>query len=231
MQTFTQWLRENYGEVLFGPERLDVPQPAEPNTPSEDQAWNAFHTHYLGGRDSNLVANLPQIIAAKRQGKYRDFLDVPEHYKFAYRLMADVPVELMKTGFGFDANDSAKAVSGVLSGGTYESSLNRISSWTVDVAVLPKIVKDFGKLYRKHAHSYHVLLLAKLENNRDSFLINPDKYKVAPELAGQFSYQKEIISYAPVELWKIIYCDKNAFNGTDITIVNWLVSQIRNINY
>lgn len=230
MQTFTQWLHENYGEVLFAPDRLDVSQPAEPNTPSEDAAWNAFRLHYMGGRDANLIANLPEILAAKQQGKYQDFLEVPKHYKFAYRLMADVPLDVLRSSFGFTPTRQSDLVNGILPGGVYDSSLSRVSSWTVEVAALPQLVQDFGGLYRKHAHSYHLLLHAKLDENQESFLINPDKYQVAPELAGQFSYQKEIISYAPVQLWKTIYCDKNAFDGTDATIVEWLISQTRNVN-
>lgn len=230
MQSFAVWLRENYGKVLFAPDRLDVSQPAEPNTPPEDIAWAAFRAHYLGGRDANLIANLPQILAAKEQGLYQDFLNVPDQYKFAYRLMADVPYSVMEQAFGFAPQTEADAVNGVIDGGVYPSSLNRVSSWTVDVAALPQLVKDFGGLYRTHEHSYHILLHAKLEENQDAFLINPDKYEVTPALAGQFSYQKEIISYAPVQLWKTVYCDKDALFSDDSAIVDWLISQTRNVN-
>lgn len=230
MQTFTHWLRENYGQTLFAPDRKDVSQPPEPNTPSEEEAWNAFRAHYMGGRDNNLIANLPEILAAKRSGKYRDFLDVPNRYKFAYRLIADVPSEIMKSKFGFAPKKESDLANGVISGGVYDASIKQVSSWTVDLAALPQLVKDFKGLYRKHQHSYHILLLAKLSDNKNSFLINPDKYQIAPELAGKFSYQKEIISYAPVKLWKTVYCDKNAFDGNDMTVVEWLVSQTRNVN-
>lgn len=230
MLSFATWLRENYGNVIFAPDRLDVSQPPEPNTPEEDEAWKAFRQHYLGGRDGSLIANLPQILVAKAQGKYKEFLDVPDNYKFAYRLMADVPASTLVSAFGFNPKTQADVVNGVINGGTYSSSLSRVSSWTVDVAALPQLVKDFGGLYRKHEHSYHLLLHAKLDENHDAFLINPDKYQMAPELAGQFSYQKEIISFAPVTLWKTIYCDKNAFAGNDDTIVEWLISQTQNVN-
>lgn len=230
MRRFLPWLHENYGEVLFAPNRLDVAQPPEPNTPSEEEAWKAFRAHYMGGRDANLIANLPEILIAKAKGKYQDFLNVPSHYTFAYRLMADVPVETLSSVFGFSIAAGHNPVNGILPRGIYESSINRVSSWTVELAALPQLVKDFRGLYRKHAHSYHLLLHAKLEENPNAFLINPDKYQVAPELAGQFSYQKEIISYAPVLLWKTIYCDKDAFNGNDDIIIEWLISQTRNVN-
>lgn len=230
MLSFKYWLRENYGQTIFAPDRLDVTQPPEPNTPAEDEAWRAFRLHYMGGRDSNLIANLPEILAAKTQGKYKDFLDVPDHYKYAYRLMADVPVSVLIDSFGFSWNPKTPPVNGVITGGTYQSSLSRVSSWTVDVAALPQLVQDFGGLYRKHEHSYHLLFLARLDENTNAFLINPDKYEVTPELAGQFSYQKEIISYGPVQLYKTIYCDKDALGGTDAAVVDWLISQTRTVN-
>lgn len=230
MKPFTQWLDEDYGKVLFAPDRTDVPSPPEPNTPPEDGAWEAFRSHYLGGRDGNLLANLPALLAAKQQKKYRDFLDVPSRYKFAYRLMADIPMEYMKSNFKFAPKTIAEHKRGILSGGVYDAALRRISSWTVDVSVLPKLVKDFGSLYRKHAHSYHILLIAKIANNPDAFLINPDMYRIAPDMAAQFSYQKEIISYAPVRVSKTVYCDKDEFNGNDTTIIEWLIKQSRSLN-
>lgn len=228
MQTFTRWLSEKYGNVLFAPQRKDTPRPAEPNTPPEDEAWEAFRAHYLGGRDAELIDNLPDILAAKRQNRYRDFLDVPMRYQFAYRLMADMPMDYMKTTFKFAPKTPQEQKRGIVSGGTYDAATRRISSWTVDVSVLPKLVEDFGALYRKQPQSYHILLVAKLADNRNAFLINPDKYQMAPDMAAQFSYQKEIISYAPVRVWKTVYCDKDEFNGNDAAIIKWLIEQARN---
>jgi len=204
-KTFLQFIEEDYGKVLFAPERRDVPQPAEDNTKDEEEAWEAFQKHYFGGRDAALVKELPKLLAAQKEGKHADILRVPKLYKYAYRLMSDLPVDIMKSNF----NISVEGNRGIIRGGTYTNTRNIVSSWTVDLAALPKLVEDFGgKMYRRNKDSYHILVVADLERSRDSFFMNPDKYADTPRLAGQFSYQREIISHKPVKMLKTVFATR-----------------------
>jgi hypothetical protein len=223
MKSLKRWLKEDYGKVLFAPERADVPQPAEENTKDEEDAWEAFQKHYFGGRDAALVNELPKLLAAKKAGNHADILRVPKLYNYAYRLMSDLPVDLMKSNF----NILVEGNKGIIRGGTYTNTKNIVSSWTVDLAALPKLIEDFGgKMYRKNKDSYHILVVADLERSRDSFLMNPDKYADTPRLAGKFSYQREIISYKPVKMLKTVFCNKDEFGGDDRIITQWLMGQI-----
>jgi len=117
---------------------------------------------------------------------------------------------------------------GTIRGGTYTAHRNAsdVSSWTVDASVITRLVDDFGQLYRKNPKSYHVLLVATTKKNPDGFLINPDEYEYAPTFAGQFSYQKEILSTGPIALEYTVYCDKDELGGDDRKIVSWLLSRI-----
>lgn len=224
MKSYRQWMQEDYGQVLFAPQRTDTPS-REPNTPEEDDAWDAFQQHYFGGNDQDLNALMPEILAAKQSGKYADFLNVPDKYPTAYRLMADVPEDVL---LHMLAQPLGSAPRGVIHGGTYRAKNDpvNVSSWTVDPAVIIPLVDDFGTLYRRHPVSFHVILVADIGENREQFLINPDKYKAAPTLAGHFSYQKEILSTGVVALKRIIYCNKDEFDGSDRRIVKWLIQQL-----
>jgi len=223
MKSLKRWIKEDYGKVLFAQQRTDVQQPAEDNTPDEDRVFDAFQKHYFGGRDAALVKELPDLIKAQKAGKHSEVLRVPKQYKYGYRLMADLPANILKSVF----NLSVDGDKGIVRGGVYTNERNIVSSWTVDTAVLPKIVDDFGgKLYRRNADSYHVLVIADLDRSRDSFFMNPDKYYDMPSMAGQFSYQREIISYKPVKLLKTIFCNKDEFDGNDRVITQWLIDQV-----
>lgn len=223
MKSIKRWLKEDYGKVLFAPERKDVPQPPERNTKDEEDAWEAFQKHYFGGRDAALVKQLPKLLAAQKAGKHAEILRVPKEYKYAYRLMSDLPADLIKSVF----NISVSGKRGIVRGGTYTNTRNIVSSWTVDLAALPKLVEDFGgKMYRRNKDSYHILVVADLERSRSSFFMNPDKYGDVPKLAGQFSYQREIISHKPVKILKTIFCDKDEFGGNDMVITQWLMEQV-----
>jgi hypothetical protein len=223
MKDFRGWLREDYGKVLFAPERRDVPQPPERNTADENAAWEAFQRHYFGGRDAALVKELPKLLRAQAAGKHAEILRVPKRYKYAYRMMSDLPVDLMKSNF----NISVSGRRGIVRGGTYTNKRNIVSSWTVDLAALPKLLEDFGgKMYRRNKDSYHILVVADLERSRNSFFMNPDKYSDTPRLAGQFSYQREIISHKPVKMLKTVFCDKDEFGGNDRVITEWLMGEV-----
>jgi hypothetical protein len=223
--SFSKWIREDFGKVLFAPDRKDVPKPAEPNTKDEQQAWEAFKKHYIGGKDGDLVRALPDILAAKRKGLYREFLEVPSTYKYAYRLMSDMTSELMSTAAGVVPDLSVSK--GQKRGGVYKPKPSSpVSSWTVEPAVVSRLLQDFGSLYRRNQNSYHILLVAQIAQNRDGFIINPDKYDDVPAMAGQFSYQREIISVKPIKLERVIYCDKDEFNKNDKQIIDWLLGQI-----
>lgn len=223
MKSLRGWLKEDFGAVLFAPQRRDVRNPPEPNTPDEERVFDAFQKHYFGGRDTALVKELPRLLKAMNSGKHSEFLRVPKQYKYAYRLMADLPAATLKSVFNIPVSGDR----GIARGGTYTNTRNVLSSWTVDYAVLPKIVDDFGgKLYRKNADSYHVLVIADLDRSRNAFIMNPDKYYDIPSMAGQFSYQREIISHKPVKLLKTIFCNKNQFGGDDRMIVQWLMDGV-----
>ena len=221
--SFSKWLGEDFGKVLFAPDRKDIPKPAEPNTSEEQAAWEAFKKHYIGGKDGDLIRALPDILAAKRQGKYREFLEVPSNYKYAFRLMSDMTVESCSAALGVKINPAQRQ--GQVRGGTYTTN-RTVSSWTVEPGVMPRLLQDFGALYRKNKESYHVVLIAPISSNKDGFIVNPDKYDDVPAMAEQFSYQKEIISVKPIKLERVIFCDKNEFNKNDKQIIDWLLGEI-----
>ena len=95
---------EDFGKVLFAPDRTDTPKPTEKNTSREQETWEAFKKHYIGGRDADLKKALPALLDAKRKGLYKEFLDVPSNYKYAYRLMADMTVDIAKKALGVTIN-------------------------------------------------------------------------------------------------------------------------------
>ena len=211
-------IKEDYGAVLFEPQRRTSKKAPEKNTKDEEELWNALQQHYFGGRDAALAKELPTLLASKK--KHDDVLSVPSKHEYAYRLLSDMTANDLMKLFRVKVGATGK---GTTSGGTYTNKKYGVSSWTVDLGIMPALLKDFGgTMYDRNTDAYHVMLVSKLGNNRDAFIMNPNAYHEIPTMAGQFSYQQEIISIDSVKIYKAVYCNKKEFGGDPVVILDWL---------
>jgi hypothetical protein len=212
----------DYGQIIFAPNRKDAPKPPERDTPEEAAAWAAFQKHYFGGKDEQLNRLVDQVIAARDSGWYSDYLEVPRKYRRAYRIINDIPAAAARKlvpSFPLDGR-----VSGWASGGVYKPHRGRVNSWTVDTAIMKKLLADFGgAFYRRNSGAYHMIFVADLNTKRKDFFMNPDVYTVTPRLAGEFSYQREIISVDSLGVMGVAFCRHDQFGGDDSKILQKLV--------
>jgi len=86
------------------------------------------------------------------------------------------------------------------------------------------LLADFGgEFYRNNTGAYHIIFVADLNLRRNSFIMNPDVYTRTPRLAGEFSYQREIISVDSLPVMGVAYCRHDEFGGDDKRILQKLV--------
>ena len=210
----------DYGQIIFAPHRTDAPKPPERNTPEEKAAWAAFQKHYFGGKDEDLNRMVDEVVAARDSGWYGDYLRVPPKYKRGYRIINDIPADVIKTMIpSFNSKDM-----GWCAGGVYKPYGTRINSWTVDTGMFDKLLRDFGgAFYARTAGAYHIIFVCDLNRTRERFFMNPDAYRRTPPLAGKFSYQREIISVDTVPVSGIAFCRHDEFGGDHKKILQKLV--------
>lgn len=213
----------DYGKTIFAPHRLGEPPPHEPNTPEEEAAWAAFQKHYFGGKDDSLNALVDDVLAARDSGWYGEYLTVPGKYRRAFRVINDIPAAVAK-GLVPSFPQDGKAW-GWAAGGVYKPHKGRVNSWTVSTSIFKKLLKDFGgAFYRRNPGAYHLVLVVNLDAHRKRFFMNPDSYHISPKLAGEFSYQQEIISVDNIPLVGAAYCRHDEFGGDDSKILQKLLS-------
>ena len=72
-----------------------------------------------------------------------------------------------------------------------------------------------------------MVLVCNLSSIRDQFFMNPDVYHDTPHLAGEFSYQKEIISVDGFPLVGAAFVRHDGYGGDDKKILAKLVEIAR----
>jgi len=161
----------------------------------------AIAQHYNGHPLSDETAStLLQL-----RSRYPELLEVPSTYRYAYRLMAHLPVEYLH------AHGIPKPnVMGFVKGGTYHSKFPHVGCWTIDKEVFAEdtdSVIDHLALRTepgKAAGLYGAVLVCPLRSQRDRFLFNPDTLPEAVN-ATRFSYQREVVSVMDVKLAGLAY--------------------------
>lgn len=196
------------GEYVFAELRDDVPQPAEPNTPVEEELAQAYNKHYHG-RPGELQKWIDEIL--KLQPDYPEFFEVPPEYTHAYRTIT-VPVSVMAQVLGREITDEDRdGTVHVSTSGMQPGSFKgkNFFSWTVDPSIFLGLKKDWGSLFKTDwirnkvgASGFVAFLRASVGGN--TFFNNPVKMSKTG-LAGQFDYQREVISVDEVVLDRITY--------------------------
>jgi hypothetical protein len=198
-----------YGEYLFGELRQDV---HEPDTPEEAALINALRSHYKGSGDDRSEPALSGAVAvalrkAHQDGLYPEWLQVPEKYRYAYRLMDNISERgLDKLTEDADDEDDHYNVL-VTKGGTYKPHKGKVTSWTVSKEAITKMIEDWR--YRLSAEypeddEHIAVAVADLNNVRDSFMLNPDRIAEIG-LASDFTYQHEVLGWGSFPMDKLAW--------------------------
>lgn len=157
--------------------------------------------HYNGQPLSDEVAH--RLLQLRSQ--HPDLLEVPSTYRYAYRLMAHLPVEYLHAHGIPNPN-----VMGFVKGGTYHSKFPHVGCWTIDKEVFAEdtdsIVDHLALKPEpgKASGLYGAVLACSLRSQRNKFLFNPDTLPKAVR-ATRFSYQREVVSVADVNLVGLAY--------------------------
>jgi hypothetical protein len=214
-----------FGKYLFGQERgLPTPSNPEPDTEAEKEFDYALNRHYHGSMNS-LNSWVAKIAELEASGKYNDILSVPKHYKYAYRVMSNVPKSILERILGKEPN--TKVTPGKMvyepSGGTFYSDhpfqkSRKHYSWTVRPNALEEMRANWGKISSSWGSNkepeYIVFLRAKIHGDGNKFLLNPDE-ETLRNLADEFAYQDEVISFGDVNCDSIWYAEMTKYKAYD----------------
>ena len=217
------------GQYVFADLRKDVPP--EPDTPLEKDLSHAYNKHFHG-RPSELQAWIDEILAL--QPDYPEFFAVPSQYTHAYRTIT-VPVSVMSQILGHEMTDEDRdgsvhvATSG-MQPGSFKG--KNFFSWTVDPSIFFGLKKDWGSLFKTDwirnkvgASGFVAFLRAPVSEN--TFFNNPNKMSETG-LAGQFDYQREVISVDEVVLDRItyFYFDENTDDSEEAAMIKQAVDAL-----
>ncbi len=219
------------GEYVFASLRDDVPTPKEPDTPEEKQLAAAYNKHYHG-RPAELQGWINDIL--KLQVDYPDFFEVPPRYPYAYRTIT-VPEPAMSQILGREMTDDDRdGEIHIEDSGTQPGSFKgkNFFSWTVDPNIFFGLKKDWGSLFKTDwirskvgASGFVAFLRAPVSEN--TFFNNPHKMSETG-LAGQFDYQREVISVDEVALDRItyFYFDENTDDSEEAAMIKQAVDAL-----
>lgn len=204
-----------YEEYLFGDQRKQVD---EPNTEEEQKLVRMIRSHYKGGEwivrgmEGNII---DELLSLRDQGYYKQWLEVPQQYTKAYRLLDDIEYDDFEMMAGLDDEDHYDIGYGgrkedphyktelvVDRGGTYHPKGGGTSSWTVSKQAIIQMAEDeFFRISPQYPtdESHIVIAVADLNAVRDKFLFNPDAMNRIG-LPGKFRYQKEIVGVGTIPL-------------------------------
>lgn len=195
-----------FGNELFGQELGRPNKNPEPNTPKEEDLKKDLKWHYNGSMDE-LNQWIPQLVQLRNQGKYKNVLQVPAKYKYAYRAMSDIKIDTLANMLPGEDGEALYETS-LVPGKVYSSdganyiddggNFKQHSSWTVDFDVIKAIHKDWGAI--GWGDDFFVVLRAPVKSN--NFIMNPDVTKF---LSGKYDYQREVISVGNITCDKIWY--------------------------
>lgn len=196
------------GKYVFASLRDDVPQPAEADTEAEKSLASAYNKHYHGRPDA-LQGWIDDIIDLKSD--YPGFFEVPDRYRKAYRTIT-VPESVMSSILGRKITPSDKdGEIHVEDGGVHPGSFKgkNFFSWTVEPDIFYGLKKDWGSLFatdwiKKKVGTEGFVVFLRADVSSNEFFNNPQKMKKTG-LAGEFSYQMEIISVGEVSLDKVVF--------------------------
>jgi len=195
----------HFGKYVFADQREDVPN--EPNTPEEDSLADALDKHFHG-RPQELQGWIDELIKDKKD--YPSVLEPPARSKRAYRTMT-VPTKVLEDVIGHSLSpEDFDGEVHFTSGGVQKPIGGRsFYSWTLEPDIFYGLRKDWGSLFstdwiknKVGGKGFVVFISADIDDN--TFLLNPDKIEKAG-LAGQFSYQREVLSVGPVNLADVAY--------------------------
>lgn len=219
------------GEYVFAELRDDVPQPAEPDTPVEKDLAQAYNKHYHG-RPGELQAWIDEIL--KLQPDYPEFFAVPPEFTHAYRTIT-VPESVMAQVLGREITDEDRSgIVRIAIGGMQPGSFKgkNFFSWTIDPNIFFGLKKDWGSLFKTDwirskvgTAGFVAFLRAPIAEN--TFFNNPIKMSKTG-LAGQFDYQREVISVDEVVLDRItyFYFDENTDDSEEAAMIQQAVKML-----
>lgn len=195
-------LDKPFGKYLFGKERnKPTVQKKEPNTEEEKELAKDLFDHFHGDVEQ-LNPWISKLDRLEREGLYKDVLSVPSKYKYAYRVMVDIPLNTLTAILGYEPTDyEPNEVYEETEGGVFAPrSIREHYSWTVNHKTFAEMEKDWGGLLHRASNTFIVFLRAPIASNR--FLLNP---KETASIAQEYAYQNEVISVGEVQCDHVWY--------------------------
>jgi hypothetical protein len=211
------------GKVAFGPERSDAPK--EPNTPVEDEMFQALDQHFFDNESEDLEKFAPKLISLATSNKYSKVLK--PNPGIAYRILSYVSLKLGSKILGITVKDilqqSNKAVY-VPSTVKVNSPVQKIQSWTMvpEVERFSSLDGSYGAPNEDDGRLY-ILMKANVPSS-GKFFLNSNAVEVMPILPNE----NEVISYGPVKLSgaSFYYVAGNHKKSSNKSIIQALINSV-----
>lgn len=221
-----------FGKYVFADQRLDVPEPGEPNTDDEDDLANALRLHFQG-RPERLGSWIDRLLALRKT--YPGMFQPPRRAKKAYRTLT-VPPNVLSGIIGSDVKDEYyDGEVHVVKGGRMPGEFGgrNFFSWTLQPDIFYGLKKDWGSLFhtdwiRSKVGSTGFVVFLSADVGSNDFLLNPDKMKKTG-LAGQFAYQAEVLGVGSIDLSEVsfFYFDEDTTPHHESQLIRRAINSIR----
>lgn len=187
-----------FGQYLFGSNRVDVPAKNEPDTKKEFEFDNALRTHIVNNYSNPLKSLIPKLVQLKNQGEYSKYLEPPRG--LVYRFVSDLSPERGALMLGIELSELKKHTDAVTSTEDIPHSYTprkHIASWTTNPEKLKN--SEFAEL--PYPGKVVVLLVADTSTSGE-FLLNPNNLKkvVDPNSKRFLNKENEVISAGEVQI-------------------------------
>lgn len=182
--------------ALRGPSRRSNPGEAEEEEVDWEEKWSDFLESYRGHliETDDLEVNLLDELVTRPE--YREAILPPHGYKYAWRLLHNVPEDDLRKLLGRDPPETY-----VLREARYTPTYHQVAaSWTLDPSIFTEGRMPFLDVEQDvpRVGTYVVLIRAPLAQDGQRFWLNPDLlYRLADSL--NLAGEREVVSTGAVD--------------------------------
>ena len=183
-----------YGKYLFAPNR-ERKVPKEPNTDREQAAFDELTKHIFDNQPVDQEVAL-DLIGVLEKGEYSNLLHEPEG-EYVYRGIS-MNSEKLSEILGVEADEIPQSGSKVINRRMTSLKGEGSSAWSMNL----KSAIDFSDT--GGSRQYAIVLVARLDENPDSFLEGPGGFYNVPAYKS-YAHEKESIALGPIRVYKIYW--------------------------
>lgn len=206
---YRRLLREavpDLGKIQFSPDREDGVPRSEPNTPAEQDLYDAIGEWVESGNPQILCPHVDSLRSLIDDRRYGMFFKHPKSMPL-YRGLSNVPSETIEGWLQGDENRAAlrgfrQDYTGELNCNFMLKNVDCVSSWSYD----QKIAKRFSRTRDLDSRCANIVLMTKRDVNPGVFIDLEEIQKKVPSLGVTYgTTEREVLALGDVVVTQIIW--------------------------